>query len=253
MYNNTFDVIVADKLKCGARGRCRLTYSKSGDLLKVGPPFPIDIVAERVGAVKAFSQEEGFFAVGYCNTLRKTVCARFISNSGVMKRFNTDLTTGISLSNIPISTNHGLYTLCGLYYVSNRNYDNSIVNCRQFDLKSAASRLNMTFEYPRHMKAISIHNIPRGGFLVAALGCGKEYQEENCNLFVDRIYAGGKKLGLYSTQLQTSCGGDQNEIMLDIEYEGESEFCFYVACTSKPFPDWNRLLSFSRECLSLSL
>ncbi|KAJ8669617.1 hypothetical protein QAD02_000876 [Eretmocerus hayati] len=255
VHRNTFDVIIADESKCGTKEKCKLTYDETGDLLGVSSSLPTDYVAVRSGPLRPLSSDGAFFMVGYEENPRGNLSARFVSESGAIKKIDTDLSSDNLSLGIPVSTTYDLFTLCRMRYEPEQEVDGSWIVCRQFDSNSAALKMNVTLGYLNHIDAISIYNFPKEGFLIATLACGNETEKENCNLSVDKIEKVDEhtiSINPYESNFKTSCGGGENEIMLDIKPVDSDEYCFYIVCTTKPSPrNRFRTMSLSRKCVTL--
>ncbi|KAJ8669618.1 hypothetical protein QAD02_000877 [Eretmocerus hayati] len=118
VHKNTFDVIIADELKCGTNEKCKLTYDETGDLLGVSSSLPTDYVAVRSGPLRPLSPDGAYFMVGYEENSHGNLSARFVSESGAIKKFDTDLRTDKMTLGVPVSTSYDLHTLCKLRYAS---------------------------------------------------------------------------------------------------------------------------------------
>ncbi|KAJ8664281.1 hypothetical protein QAD02_005943 [Eretmocerus hayati] len=231
VYERSFDVITSDQNFCERYPKCRLKYDVHGEILGAPEPFPTSMhkfkAVEKIDGFPVY----GFLAIGESPKEGKgQVKIEYVSSHmGIVKKINTDIVVNGSSSHATISNANRRFTLCAI----KKNYF-EVIHCNQFVMEThtvgTQPKIKMALTYFDKIRALSVHSLPDGGFLILTVGC-PEHMETSINSWFGKlnIYGVdgfGKSRKIFEGELGFEC---KDNLALGTN-EVDGKFCIYFSC-----------------------
>ena len=214
MYNETFDIIMANEELCGSADTCRVTFDQWGKRIAGPISFPLNQKDLKVFYVQYSSPIQSFYVVSY----------NYSRDGLLVTRLGLDSTV-TSL----MSIKHSKYYI--MHKVSSNNYKSfstcwsmplgkKEVHCVQFAARDDDARLNATVPVTESALPLAVYNLPEGLLLVTI-----KSNQDQCNSFeVTKIVTNGRKSSFVIDGLDLQCN---NEFVIksNVKDNGK-EICF---------------------------
>ncbi|KAJ8674796.1 hypothetical protein QAD02_010582 [Eretmocerus hayati] len=258
VYQDSFDVIVTDKDKCGKLERCRLTYDQHGN--QMGEPnfvTPTRFIGKTDAALST-TPSKGFFTV---NWFIRSVDVIHVSPNGTETGL-LHVPNDIEEVLVKSSNSYEKYTLClKPNDEPGSNLQKSAVNCRQYNIDKISEDFSVIIDFPKGTKAMAVQNLPNGGFHLLTVECktqgvnsGSSNGEHGpqANATVTKVSPNGQKTVVLSNHTIKSAVGDlicldpKSDIIFSLN---DDQFCVYFSFNLNRVPDTSVAWSaFEKKC-----
>ena len=214
MYNETFDIIMADEELCGSADMCRVTFDQWGKRIAGPISFPLNQKDLKIFYVKYSSPIQSFYVVSYNYGRDGLLVTRLGLDSTVTSLMTIEHPDHYVKHKVS-SNNYNSFSTCW-----SMPLDNKEVHCVQFAARDDAARLNVTVPVAESTLPLAVYNLREGLLLVTI-----KSNQNQCNSFeVTKIFTNGHKSSFVIDELDLHCN-NEFYINADVKANGK-EICF---------------------------
>ncbi|XP_008205889.1 uncharacterized protein LOC100680003 [Nasonia vitripennis] len=225
-YDNQIDVVVNSIQACGGVDRCKLSFDLQGKQIGDVQPYKPKL-SGYANAVSPATPVKGFFQdVKNLSSIR----VLFVNAEGEGKEvLNVKFDEQKQNKRDAYSNAHELYSICWTPTISTTKPTK--ISCSQFDATGNA-KVSKEITFPQLLNWAAVHNLPKGGLLLATGGCEQAGSEECKTFRVHKINELGQEKPYEFQAPDLQCHDITSNLEVRISENDRDEVCFDFSCLS---------------------